>query len=59
MAEVNDYDLIMNILRRLTTDKNRTVIVVTHNSYIAEMADKIIVIRDGKLQQREPIDGDA
>jgi len=50
---------IMNILRRLTTDKNRTVIVVTHNSYIAEMADKIIVIRDGKLQQREPIDGDA
>jgi ABC-type lipoprotein export system ATPase subunit len=43
----------------ITTDKNRTVIVVTHNSYIAEMADKIIVIRDGKLQQREPIDGDA
>ncbi len=57
-----DYETgesIMNILRLLTTDKNRTVIVVTHNSYIAEMADKIIVIRDGKLQQREPIDGDA
>lgn len=57
-----DYETgesIMNILRLLTTDKNRTVIVITHNSHIAEMADKIIVIRDGKLQQREPIDGDA
>lgn len=41
---------IMNILRRLTTDKNRTVIVVTHNSYIAEMANRTIIIRDGKLQ---------
>jgi putative ABC transport system ATP-binding protein len=41
---------IMNILRRLTTDRNRTVIVVTHNSYIAEMANRTLVIRDGKLQ---------
>ena len=41
---------IMNILRRLTTDKNRTVIVVTHNSYIAEMANRTFIIRDGKLQ---------
>jgi putative ABC transport system ATP-binding protein len=41
---------IMNILRRLTTDKNRTVIVVTHNSYIAEMANRTLIIRDGKLQ---------
>jgi len=41
---------IMNILRRLTTDKNRTVIVVTHNSYVAEMANRTLIIRDGKLQ---------
>ena len=41
---------IMNILRRLTTDKNRTVIVVTHNSYVAEMANRTFIIRDGKLQ---------
>jgi putative ABC transport system ATP-binding protein len=41
---------IMNILRQLTTDKNRTVIVVTHNSYIAEMANRTFIIRDGKLQ---------
>jgi putative ABC transport system ATP-binding protein len=44
---------IIEILRKLTTDKKRTVIVVTHNSYIAEMADRTIVIRDGKLEDQQ------
>lgn len=47
---------IMNILRRLTTDKNRTVIIVTHNSSIAELADRTIIIRDGKLHEEAPHD---
>jgi putative ABC transport system ATP-binding protein len=44
---------IIEILRKLTTDKKRTVIVVTHNRDIANMADKTLVIRDGKLQKEE------
>ncbi|HEX76794.1 MAG TPA: ABC transporter ATP-binding protein [Dehalococcoidia bacterium] len=42
---------IMNVLRKLTADKNRTVIIVTHNSSIAKLADRTIIIRDGKLQE--------
>ncbi len=44
---------IIEILRKLTTDKKRTVIVVTHNSYIAELADRTLIIRDGKLQDQK------
>jgi hypothetical protein len=44
---------------QLTTDKKSTVIVVTHNIHIAEMADRIIVMRDGKLQETEPIGTDG
>ncbi len=44
---------IIEILRKLTAGKKRTVIVVTHNSYIAEMADRTIVIRDGKLEDQK------
>jgi putative ABC transport system ATP-binding protein len=44
---------IIEILRKLTAGKKRTVIVVTHNSNIAEMADRTLIIRDGKLQKEE------
>jgi putative ABC transport system ATP-binding protein len=38
---------IMDLVRELTGEMNKTVILVTHESYIAEYADRIVRIKDG------------
>ena len=39
----------MDILRRLAHEKNRCVIVVTHDPEVAEAADKVLRMKDGVL----------
>lgn len=46
---------ILSILRKLTTDRNRTVIVVTHDYNIAAIADRSFIIRDGKLAEEKAV----
>lgn len=41
--------MIMEILKDLHRDKNRTIIVVTHDSYIASYGDQKILIQDGRI----------
>jgi ABC-type lipoprotein export system ATPase subunit len=47
----------MEILARLNRERNITIIVVTHDRNVADYADRIITIKDGKLledlQQQE------
>jgi putative ABC transport system ATP-binding protein len=38
---------IMGLVQELTEEMNKTVILVTHESYIAEYADRIVRIKDG------------
>jgi putative ABC transport system ATP-binding protein len=38
---------IMDLVQELTEERNKTVILVTHESYIAEYADRIVRIKDG------------
>ncbi len=45
--------LVMNILKKLN-EKGKTLIIVTHDPMIAEQADRIITIRDGKIVQDGP-----
>jgi putative ABC transport system ATP-binding protein len=40
---------ILELLRDVTADAHRTVLTVTHNSVIAEMADRVIELRDGEI----------
>jgi putative ABC transport system ATP-binding protein len=40
---------ILDLLRSTTEGTDRTVFLVTHNSTIAEMADRILRLRDGKI----------
>ena len=40
---------IMQLLRKLNKEKKTTIIVVTHDPSIARFADKIMLIRDGKI----------
>lgn len=44
---------IMEIIRRLNREQRVTVIVVTHESDIAAYADRIIVMRDGRILSDE------
>lgn len=45
---------VMGILQKLN-DEGRTVVLVTHETYTSEFADRLIRIRDGKIVLDEPI----
>ena len=40
-------------LLRSQSDEDTTVIVVTHNSLIADIADRVIKIKNGRLESNE------
>lgn len=40
---------ILSLLRRVTSDGDRSVLIVTHNSVTADMADRVLHLRDGEI----------
>ena len=40
----------MNILRKLNEDIGHTIILVTHETYTAEHAERIIRLKDGLIE---------
>ena len=51
-----DYETgksILGLLHRMCRERGMTVVVITHNSAIAEMADKVIHIRNGGVSREE------
>ena len=42
--------LILSLLQNMCHEKDTTVIIVTHNSKLAEAADKLIRIKNGKIE---------
>jgi putative ABC transport system ATP-binding protein len=42
--------VVVALLRRLTTEAKQTVIVVTHSAEVADVADRVLVLRDGRLR---------
>ncbi len=46
-------DKVMELLRRSQTENNRTVILVTHNMEYLPLADQLLHIEDGRIQQLE------
>lgn len=52
--------LIMDLLKELAGEKNRAVVVVTHDNRIFEYADRIVKIDDGRILDAETLGrGDA
>jgi putative ABC transport system ATP-binding protein len=41
--------VILSLLQRLSRENNKTVIIVSHNAALAEAADKVIHIKNGKI----------
>ncbi len=49
---------IWQLLRRLSTEEGRTIVVVTHEAAGAAYADRVIVMRDGTIMGEIPTGGD-
>ena len=43
--------LVLELLIRMSHEKNKTVIIVTHNADIAKCADKVIRMKNGKVRE--------
>jgi ABC-type lipoprotein export system ATPase subunit len=44
-------NLILNLLRRIATDHNTAVVMATHSMEAASLADTVVHMRDGKIQE--------
>ncbi|MBD5445278.1 MAG: ABC transporter ATP-binding protein [Lachnospiraceae bacterium] len=44
---------VMNLMKKIVREKNQTLVMVTHDNYLAGFADIILHIRDGKIVQVE------
>ena len=42
--------LILSLLQNMCHEKDTTVVIVTHNSKLADAADKLIRIKNGKIE---------
>jgi lipoprotein-releasing system ATP-binding protein len=42
---------IMDVLEGLHREKNQTIVMVTHDRTIARMADRVLVLKDGRLER--------
>ena len=44
---------VMNLMKRIVREKNQTLVMVTHDNYLAGFADIILRIKDGKIIEIE------
>ena len=44
-------DIILSLLKDIHIKENVTLVLVTHEPYVANMADRIITVLDGKIKE--------
>ena len=42
---------VMNLFKKINTDMNTTILMITHDDKVAEYADEIIEIEDGRIEK--------
>ena len=48
-------EIVLDTFQKLHTGQNRTIVLITHEPYVAEHAERIINIKDGKILSDEKI----
>lgn len=48
-------ELVMQIIQKLKEEKGHTIILITHETYTAEYAERIIHLRDGQIESDEKV----
>lgn len=48
--------VIMEILQKLNEEKGHTIVLITHETYTAEHAERIICLRDGEIESDKIVD---
>jgi putative ABC transport system ATP-binding protein len=43
---------VLEVIARINRELGTTAVVITHNAAIAGMADRVIVLGDGRIQRR-------
>ena len=43
---------VLGLLKRTSMEFNQTIVMITHNNEIAQLADRIVRIEDGKIVNR-------
>jgi putative ABC transport system ATP-binding protein len=46
-------EIVLDTFQRLNHDQKRTIVLITHERYVAEHADRIISLRDGRIVEDE------
>ncbi len=49
-------DMVLRILRDFANDYKKTIVLITHNASLAQFADRVIYIRDGKIEKIEKVE---
>ncbi|MDE7130659.1 MAG: ABC transporter ATP-binding protein, partial [Lachnospiraceae bacterium] len=44
---------VMNLMKKVVREKNQTLVMVTHDNYLAGFADIVLRIKDGKIIEIE------
>lgn len=47
-------DMVMDIFKKVHKEKKKTILVITHSMEVAQMTQRIITIRDGRILSDEP-----
>lgn len=47
-------DMVMNIFKKVHKEKKKTILIITHSMEVAQMTQRIITIRDGKILSDVP-----
>ena len=48
-------EIVLDTFQTLNKEQNRTIVLITHERYVAEHADRIIHIRDGSIVEDEKV----
>ena len=45
---------VLGLLKRTSMEFNQTIVMITHNNEIAQLADRIVRIEDGRIVEKMP-----